>query len=225
MSATLTFQWQGNTFRASADRALFWAEQSALLLSDVHLGKGELFQRRGLPIPEAHSGNDLKRLNRLVEQSKPKRIIILGDLVHADPHATDQWPKRLLDWRARHPQIDVTLLLGNHDRNVIPVMQSVGVDTAMEMAIGGLNLRHEPVDDVAESDLPVVCGHLHPVMRFTDRYDTFRLPVFWIQEQQLVLPAFGQFTGGYRIEPRRNDRVLACAPGVVSDISTVPKKK
>ena len=44
----------------------------------------------------------------------------------------------------------------------------------------------------------VLAGHLHPVCRLSGpARDGLRLPCFVIEPGQLILPAFGAFTGGH----------------------------
>ena len=49
-------------------------------------------------------------------------------------------------------------------------------------------------------------------MRLSGRADdSVRLPCFWLRDGLAVLPAFGAFTGGARIEREPGDRVVALA--------------
>ena len=46
----------------------------------------------------------------------------------------------------------------------------------------------------------VLAGQLHPACRITGAgRDSLRLPCFVLGAHQLVLPAFGEFTGGWRV--------------------------
>jgi len=46
------------------------------------------------------------------------------------------------------------------------------------------------------------------------------LPVFWMTSQQLVLPAFGEFTGTKTIHPGNSDRTFAVGPDGMMEIPT-----
>ena len=37
------------------ERALWWPQQKALVLSDVHFGKSATFRENGIPVPEGES--------------------------------------------------------------------------------------------------------------------------------------------------------------------------
>ena len=57
-----------------------------------------------------------------------------------------------------------------------------------------------------------LAGHLHPAVTLHGRGgDSVRLPCFWIRERLVVLPAFGDFTGGASIRRDAGDRVVALA--------------
>ena len=47
-------------------RALFWEESSALIFSDLHLGKTAHFRKNGIALPDNLIQNDLQRLSDLI---------------------------------------------------------------------------------------------------------------------------------------------------------------
>jgi DNA ligase-associated metallophosphoesterase len=55
-------------------------------------------------------------------------------------------------------------------------------------------------------------GHVHPVIRLTGRAgDRARLPCFCIADDEIVLPAFGAFTGGAPVQRRPDTRCVVIA--------------
>ncbi|MBC7604754.1 MAG: DEAD/DEAH box helicase, partial [Ramlibacter sp.] len=77
----------------------------------------------------------------------------------------------------------------------------------------------------------VICGHWHPCISVSGRaFERLRLPCFWFGDDSGampanavgVLPAFGSFTGMYRIEPRAGDRIFPVAGDVVRAIPALP---
>ena len=69
-------------------------------------------------------------------------------------------------------------------------------------------LRHHPGDDARGYGL---AGHLHPAWRLPGR-SAPRLPAFWARAGHMVLPAFGDFTGGMGIRPDAGDRIWVAGP-------------
>ena len=76
--------------------------------------------------------------------------------------------------------------------------------------IGQIAFGHDPSDDIGDAEL-MLCGHIHPAMRFGRRSDQIKLPCFWHTNSRLVFPAIGQFTGTHLIRPGKDDRVWVVA--------------
>ena len=56
-----------------------------------------------------------------------------------------------------------------------------------------------------------MCGHLHPTRRLRSRSDHLRLPCFAYDEvgSRLVIPAFGELTGGHDCGDRYRQWLVA----------------
>ncbi len=64
-----------------------------------------------------------------------------------------------------------------------------------------------------------LAGHLHPAVRLWGRGGaSVRLPCFRIGASQMVLPAFGDFTGGATIVRTAGERIFAIAPPTVIEL-------
>lgn len=60
------FSFAGETFFATADGALFWPEQQALLVADLHLEKASWFARLGQFLPPYNSHATLSAIAKAV---------------------------------------------------------------------------------------------------------------------------------------------------------------
>lgn len=186
-------------------------------VADLHLGKGTAFRRAGVAIPRGGSEHDIKRLRLLVHRHGVQRLWILGDLIHAGTSWSDTLDELMSEWRTALPDLEVRLLLGNHDRRGGTPPASWGfqvIDTPVSQ--GGIQMMHEPE---WSPEVPAFAGHLHPVVRLPEgRGRRLQMPCFWWHRNVLVLPAFGTFTGGAAITPHRDDRVFAVGPDQVVEI-------
>ncbi|MEE4639798.1 MAG: ligase-associated DNA damage response endonuclease PdeM [Wenzhouxiangella sp.] len=183
----------GHRLELRPERALFWPEQRTLLVADVHLGKDQVFRRQGLAVPAGVVGEELRRLDQLLDTTRAERLIVLGDWVHAPPRSGDRWPLEVLEWRRRHRGLSVELVQGNHDRLLGHWLREWHmVDHAERLVIGGLSLVHEWLADQHSAG---VSGHLHPGVQIRSGHERVRLPAFLRGDDHLVLPAFGRFTG------------------------------
>ncbi len=188
------------------ERAVFVPASRALLVADVHLGKAATFRALGVPVPGGTTHATLARLDALVRRWCPEALVVLGDLLHGPVAQRSGAVDALARWRATHPALHVVLVRGNHDDRAGDPPAHCGVDVVDEpLALGSLSLCHAPRDIAGGY---VLAGHLHPAYRLSGRVDSVRLPCFWLRERHAVLPAFGEFTGGWRVQPGLGDRVF-----------------
>ena len=201
----------GEAVTLHPDRALGWPARSTLFVADVHLGKEHVFGRAGIPVPGGVSERALERLARLVATTGVERLVVLGDLMHDTPGEGESWLGALSGFLDAHGSLTVEVCAGNHDR----VEARPRLDPRLRWldeprADGPFVLRHHPADDPRGH---VLAGHVHPVWRLDRRRgDGPRLPAFWTRPGHTVLPAFGEFTGGHRVERGDGDRVWVAGP-------------
>jgi DNA ligase-associated metallophosphoesterase len=207
----------GETLRLLPERAAFWQERSTLLIADPHWGKAATFRSAGLFVPRGTTSSGIERLDALLGRLEVRRLVFLGDFLHARAGRVARTLAALRDWRSRHPTLDITLVRGNHDRGAGDPPDELEIRCVdAPMIDGSLALTHHPV---ARPDAFVVAGHLHPGVRLIGRgRQRQRLPCFWISGRVCVLPAFGDFTGMAVIEPQPTDRVLVVAGDSVINI-------
>lgn len=201
----------GETLRLHAERALFWPRERLLAIADLHLGKGQVFREAGIALPRGGTADDLARLDALVVQFEPARLLVLGDMLHGPLPADAPWLRAWADWRAQQLGLQVALVAGNHDRAIDAAR--LGLDAVVRsLDLGPFRFEHDP------RPIPgrfVLGGHLHPVVRLHRHGLRAQLPALWAQSGHAVLPAFSRFTGGLRIVPERDDGLWICAPDAV----------
>jgi DNA ligase-associated metallophosphoesterase len=188
----------------NADGSLFWPDQKALFIADFHLGKANHFRKAGIAIPLKVQAHNLARLEKCIKERAPQDIYFLGDLFHSELNATWELFIALLE---HHPQIRFHLILGNHD--ILP--QSIYKNSQLNIHQEGLILdpfilNHHPIEDA--DVLFSFCGHIHPAVRLKGKgRQSVKLNCFWKTGHQLILPAFGGFTGTVTIKPKEKDEV------------------
>ncbi len=82
MEAHASLELYGQHLLLLPNRAVFWREARMLIVADLHLGKGQCFHDRGVPVPVGTTAADLDRLSALLDRYHPDRLLFLGDLVH-----------------------------------------------------------------------------------------------------------------------------------------------
>jgi DNA ligase-associated metallophosphoesterase len=181
----------GVTMVADLSGALFWEEESLLVVSDLHLEKGSSFGKRGVLLPPYDTVATLGRLGAVIARHDPRVVIALGDSFH-DRHAHDRLSGADRDTiAALQARRDWIWISGNHD----PALPSdLGGVVAHEVAVGPIAFRHEPTGAVGE-----IAGHLHPKARVTTRGRSMERRCFACDGERAVMPAFGAYTGGLSI--------------------------
>lgn len=218
IAGSMEIDFAGHALRLLPDRAVWWAAESSVLVADVHLGKAAAFRSTGLPVPSGATNKDLSRLTRILEQTAAKQLIIIGDFFHARRGRNDDIAAAIARWRETHRDVNVQLIRGNHDlaSGCCPAEWDIE-EIDGQATIDGVALSHHPDP---ECELPLIAGHVHPYVWLRD-FDGSMVswPCFVFESRAAILPAFGSFTGGYRLsnEPGRriflpvNGRVVAAA--------------
>jgi DNA ligase-associated metallophosphoesterase len=180
--------------------ALYVRDFETLLVADLHLEKASNIARRGLHLPPYDTRASLGQLTRALAASGAKRVIFLGDSFHDDEAASRIDRTDLAALQAITERIDTIWITGNHDPN--PPAEAGG-RIVSEVNLGPLLLRHEP-RLVADGSFEIA-GHLHPAASVSQRGRRIRCKCFIGNERQLIMPAFGSFTGSLNVsaEPFR----------------------
>jgi uncharacterized protein len=205
----------GEDVRLLPERALFWPRACSLVVADVHWGKAATFRAAGIPIPGGTTTEDLARLDRAIQRTGARRLVVLGDLFHARPgRVAARTLATLRQWRQRTSGVEIQLVRGNHDRHA--------GDPPADLRINCLNapafvppfvLRHQPEPSPEGYTL---AGHVHPALVVSGpALQRERLPCFLVQPRVMLLPAFGSFTGSAAVNPEACDRAFVVADGEV----------
>lgn len=203
-----------NHFILHPTGALFWKERSSLLISDVHLGKVSHFRKFGaaVPLKALHANFDL--MNRAIAYFNPQKIIYLGDLFHS--HMNNEW-RYFESWVVRSRQ-KMILVTGNHDVISPLKYEALGMHLYEELIIDRFLLTHKPENRKGYFNF---CGHIHPCVNIKSTgKQSLRLPCFFKTRDQMILPAFGEFTGSYTLRTKKQDEVYALAAGSVIKIQS-----
>ena len=212
--AGITVTVQGEELALLPERAAFWPARSTLLVADPHFGKAATFRAAGIPVPGGTTHEGLARLDALVARTGARRIVFLGDYLHARTGRAPDTLAALARWAASNAGVELVLVRGNHDRHAgDPPLETRVRCLDAPLVDPPFALSHHPVEVAGGY---VLAGHLHPGVALVGRGRQHeRLPCFWLRAGYAVLPAFGDFTGLAIVEPVPADRVFAVADGHV----------
>ncbi len=208
MNGALEISFAGHRIMLLPERAIWWPDAQRLILADTHLGKDTLFRARGVAVPESITKTDLARLSALIDKTAPRELWVLGDFLHGPESNVPHVIEAIAKWRSKHAEVAMTLVAGNHDRSAGRLPEKLGIETVPRLVRDGIDCVHDPAEATDEpareaGALPMLAGHLHPgayVDSGAVRGAT--LPCFVVENNLLILPAYGRFTGTARIDAR-----------------------
>jgi DNA ligase-associated metallophosphoesterase len=206
----------GEALSLLPDKLVYWAAKKTLFAADVHAGKEQAFNRAGVPIPAGISEDTFSLLMGAVDQTGAERLVILGDLLHTVPDLSETWQVHWQSMLAAREQLCTQVIIGNHDSLAARRRLLASVEWTTELLDPPFVCLHQPCEDMRGF---VLAGHIHPVWQLSvGKRQRITAPVFWFQQQLAVLPAFGLFTGGYRIERKKTDRLYMVGEGCVIEV-------
>ncbi|WEK35740.1 MAG: ligase-associated DNA damage response endonuclease PdeM [Candidatus Pseudobacter hemicellulosilyticus] len=220
MQAPISYRLRGQQLWLSSHRTIFWEEEKALIVSDLHFGKTGHFRKWGIPVPQGVYKNDLQRLVGQLQYFQPKQLIVVGDLFHSHQNKELELFRK---WRLDLPDLDIRLIKGNHDilheRWYQETNISVSAETLSLRDLFGFTHDLTPGNITATSEHYYFSGHLHPGIRINGQgKQSLSFPCFYFTERFCVLPAFSEFTGLAMIRPTAGENVFAIVNNAVMQL-------
>jgi hypothetical protein len=196
-------------FWLDARRAVWMEKERTLLVADLHIGYAWAHRQQGNLMPIDGADDTLDRLQALAIEYAPREIIVLGDIIHAAvaEEAVLADLRRLNELGAV-----VSLIAGNHDRQLALMLRRAGVDAVLrrDIELGGNLLLHGDFGDetlaeaccvsIAANGGRVILGHEHPAISLSDGFATrIQCPCFLLGDDVLALPAFSRWSAGTNV--------------------------
>lgn len=190
--ATKVINVRGEALHLTNLRAIFWEREKSLILSDLHIGKTAHFRKHGIPIPDKVLHQDLKQLELLLKEFNPLKLIVVGDLFHAESNTDTQF---FSDWISSYQGLELVLIKGNHDRISWQKVEGIDFKSVKSLELEPFKFVHNP-EDVSNPKNFSIVGHIHPGVQLKGRgKQRLKLPCYQLSKNLLILPAFSKFTG------------------------------
>ncbi len=191
-----------------------------LIVADLHIGKEEELRREGFTLP-SQTKKMGEEIAALVEEIRPERLVILGDLKHEIPRFTDLERRdvpRFFDL-LEEAVSEVHLVQGNHDGNIaylLPRWVTLhGPEGYRRDDVAYIHGHAWPSPEVMEART-LLMGHNHPTLLFHDRLGPRTYERCWVRapfvgdhpryaqypENLVLVPAFNEFSGGTPMNER-----------------------
>lgn len=213
---TLNITIKASEFVLHSSGSIFWPEKEILLIADVHLGKISHFRKAGFAVPANSIVKNFLQLASVVDQFRPKKIYFLGDLFHSA--INNEW-ELFVEWFGTC-ESEVILVAGNHDIISPTKYVDICISVVSEIVFDGFLFTHHPTEREGFFNF---CGHVHPCVRLQGMGRQFlKLPCFFRKPNQMILPAFGEFTGNYELVPTGDDLIYVVTKDSVIPIERKP---
>lgn len=201
----MKIQIQNENFILHPSGALFWEDKKIVIISDVHLGKVTHFRKHGIAIPQSAIPENFKKITDVLEYFQPEKIIFLGDLFHSTKNS--EW-NLFEEWISNHNQ-ETYLVAGNHDIIDQKHYYEIGILVVDVLEIDGFFFTHHPTE---KEDFFNFSGHIHPGITLRGLgMQSLKLRCFFQKPNQMILPAFGEFTGKFILKPESDHLVYSIA--------------
>jgi len=174
-----------------------------LIFGDVHVGYEEALNKRGILVPRFQAKEIMKQLEILLEKTKPKNVVINGDLKHEFGTISDQ------EWRDSLKVIDLCakyadklyFVKGNHDTSLDPIAKKRKIEIVDLYKIGDVLVLHGDVEkDIPKDVKTVIIGHEHPAIKLKTRLrsETYKCYLYgkYKKLDLIVMPSFNPLTQG-----------------------------
>jgi hypothetical protein len=211
-------EFANNRFLLDASGTLFWPDFDLLIFSDLHFEKGSFLSQFANPLPRMDTRKTLDNMQNVLAIYQPKCVVCLGDSFH-DGNAI-----------SRMETDDIELLnnmvssvhnwqwvLGNHDPEI---PKEIAGKSFVSLTQNNILLVHEPEDlkkineDNKNTQLITaqIIGHFHPKMRTSQSGYSMSGKCFVVANDVLLMPAFGQYTGGLSVDDKVIKSIVSGKP-------------
>lgn len=184
--------------------ALFIPSKKTLILSDLHIGQDESMNANGLLVPRFQYQDLFNETQRIIKQTKPKTIILNGDIKHEFSKILKEERKRIQEYlQYLKRNRTVIIIKGNHDAIIEPLAKSQEIEMKNYEKINDVFICHG--DKIIENEdyeqsKTIIIGHEHPAITLKDgvRVEKYKcyLKGKYKNKKLIVMPAMNPSSEG-----------------------------
>lgn len=209
--------------------AIFLEKNKIIVIADLHIGLEQELLQSGIKIPsQVEKFRNL--INLLINRTKAKKLIILGDLKHKVAGISFKEEIEIPYFlESLMENVEVIITVGNHDSNIKEVLPGkVKIYSSKGFRIGKYGFFHGhawPSKELMKCDY-LFMGHLHPTIELRDKFGLRFVEQVWVKTKLnqekimkkygikktgklniLVVPAFNKILGGLTLNrPEQEER-------------------
>lgn len=194
-------KFAGQRLLLDGSGVLIWPQHDLLVFSDLHLEKGSFLSQFANPLPRFDCTETLKRMQLMMIRYDCRHVICLGDSLHDGNALSRMQNKDLEQLNTLIRSVEKwTWVLGNHDPEIPDDILGL---RASYVQLSNILLVHEPelLSEFANVDAQII-GHFHPKSTYKLVNRKVSGKSFVCDEDILLMPAFGKYTGGLDINDK-----------------------
>jgi len=208
----------------------FITEKKTLVIAELHLGLEYQLYKSGVTIP-SQGERFRETLEKLVEQTGAKILIIVGDIKHKVPGSTIREDKEIPKFLNNiKEKIKVVLVKGNHDDRIEEIIpEGVKICSSRGLKLGRYGFFHGhawPSKKLMNCDY-LFMGHIHPAIEFKDQFGYRSVLHVWLKGElnkelikkkfkikktgklmTIILPTFNNILGGVAVNKIAKEKVI-----------------
>lgn len=203
MNNTLEIKFQQTLIQLLPEKTIYLPEHHTLVIADWHLGKLMHFRKNGLFVPSVAPTKEFEKIETMFQYFTVRRVILLGDLFHSELNS--DWTY-FINFLNKHSKISFLLTKGNHDILPKEFYAISNLEVVKTFLLQDVVFSHESIQ-VQSHQLNII-GHHHPGIRLHGKAkQSFTLPCFVLEKNQLIIPAFGEMTGLFPFRKQANNQI------------------
>ena len=187
-------------FYALPSSALYWKRLNIIIVADLHLGKSISFAKQKQFLPPYDTKETLEKLFNCINEFKPSKLIIVGDLLHDKFSFQSFHDSDLNNLNNSTKKTEFIWVKGNHDSDV----EINGFTKVLDYKVDDIIFNHIPIKTTNYQ----ICGHYHPKVKILHRGKSIYKVAFVHNDKVLILPSFGALTGGLNINQEPLKKLL-----------------
>lgn len=194
-------------------RALWISKQKILVIADLHIGYEEALNKQGILVPRTQFKEIKEEIEELLQEIKPKIIVINGDLKHEFGEISRQeWHETIAILDLLLEKAKVILIKGNHDTILEPIAKkkNLGIKEFYCLDSGNVCILHGDkilLSSEVHKAKTLIIAHEHPAVSLhegskTEQYKCFLLGK-WKAKQIIVMPSFFSIFEGTNVKKEK----------------------
>ncbi|GAB3679695.1 metallophosphoesterase [Salinarchaeum chitinilyticum] len=177
------------------DRTAYFPDADTVVCADLHLGRD---RESNVELPLGERRRIPRRIETLLDQFRPARLVVAGDVLHAFDDVDDSVTESLaaVETAAADADVEPIFVAGNHDGMLETVAEAAVVDS-YDLGTGTVVVHGDEQPSSLDAERYVI-GHEHPAIVIEGRRHACYLegPAPDAGASVFVLPAFNRLARG-----------------------------